>query len=440
MALIKNANNIFTKGINEGYGILSTGFTAPSKAGSNTSALGAMYDKFKRDAAQGARVAGGIYTAEVAGPPGGSNKVSSGNVATANLPTSPSNPTSTSKKTNNTSKKTNNGKSVSGLNDIIGSGVASGNVKNQNQLNQIKAITSNWDDTSDSFSNTKSDLNDFGDAISSKLGKAADAYRQSNQNLLDKKNAAVAGNKKLISKNQNNDMHTLANELQNNIFNANLSLGAAAGGSAADAVRDIMNKIAGKQRQKVLTGYGDQISQQNQAAQDALEAYNTQKQQIDDWEARNKKDLMDTYNSAKDTLDRLKRKVPDWKQKDIEDESSNNLKNLISGLSSIDSQAKGLRDTLSQLVEGIYEQANSLDNSSIGIDTPAALDTPQVSANLNMPTSGDQTDQNATDFYNPNATKKIRQGTDILGNPFYIDENGNEVDQNGNPVTPATGA
>jgi hypothetical protein len=324
-------------------------------------------------------------------------------------------------------------------NDIKSSGASQSNIQSAADKKAIEALTSSWDDTGGSISSVEKSLKSFGNAIPSALGKAKDAYVGAAQNTLDKTNTAIAGNKQLIGKNQTKDLTTLADQLRTSIFGANQKLGLMGAGnsSATGAAAKALQTSAGKNRQTTLTQYGDQISKENQNSQTAIDTFNEQKKQADDWEARNKSQLMDEYNQEKDILDSLKQKVPDWKQKDVDTASANNLNKLISGLQNIDSQARGYRDTLTQMITEMYGNADTLNNAAIPITPPAELNTPDFTDQLNLPVDQNQTDENATSFANPNVTGKKMMGYDILGNPYYVDEQGNTVDESGNPINPS---
>lgn len=321
-------------------------------------------------------------------------------------------------------------------NDIKSSGAASNNVASAAQKKAIAAITGSWDDTIGSIRDTGKALEKFKGSIGSNLGKARDAYVGAAQNTLDKTNTAIAGNKQLINKNQTKDLTNLADQLRTSIFGANQRLGLMGAGnsSATGAASKALQKSAGKNRQTTLQQYGDQTSTENQNANTALENFNTRKTQTGDWVNRNTQQLMDEYNQEKDILDDLKSKVPSWKQKDIDTMSTGNLSKLVSGLQNIYSAAHGYMDTLYQLVSDQYGQVDALNNAAIPITPPAELNTPDFTDQLNIPTDPNATDPNATSFTNPNVTGKKRMGYDILGNPYYVDEQGNTVDENGNPM------
>ena len=322
------------------------------------------------------------------------------------------------------------------INNVKGSSANNSNIQSARDKNIIAGLIGNYNDVPGSISDAGKNIDAFGKNVSSQLGAAAKAYQSSNQNKLDKTNTAIAGNKELIAKNQGTDMRNIAEQVRKTIFNTNLGLGASAGSSASLAAQDAITRDMGKNRAQVLTSRGDQISQQNQDAQKALEYFNQQHDYINQWEDMNKKQLMDEYNTEKATLDKLKNKVPDWKKSDIDSMSTHALDALKSQLNNIDSEARGNRQTLNQLITGMFGQASAVDAANIDITAPAELATPTFDEHLSMP-GADQTDPNATSFTNPNITGKKRVGTDILGNPYYIDESGQTVDENGNPITPA---
>lgn len=304
--------------------------------------------------------------------------------------------------------------------DIGGSGAYGSNYDNANKKNQIAALTSNWDDTDDSIGDTEKELESFGKGIKSGLTKARDAYLNSSKLKLDKTGEAIKGNRELITKNQTGDLKDLAEDVRKSVFNTNISLGSAAGSSASEAAAKAISRAAAKNRSETLKNYGDQISQQNQNESNAWEEYNTQRSSIYDWEERNRNQLMEEYERERETLKRLKDKVPDWKKEDIENLQDKNLTKLISGMQSIFSMARGYRDTLNQMLTEMYGSADELKNSTIDIDAPAELNTPEFDENLEAVDTGLEDDENSESFYNPNTKNKRRNGTDILGNSYAV--------------------
>ena len=287
------------------------------------------------------------------------------------------------------------------------------------QKAQENAIGQSWDSTSGQIDQVKNDVNTLNNQQSN-LGAAHDAMVAAFDNKLGAQKTAITGNRDLTAKNQTKDLSTLAEDVRKSIFNSNISLGAAANSSAAAASAKALADAAGKNRASILTGYGDQISQANMDEQNANDTHVANLKASDDWEARNRQDLIDKYNNEKAVLDRLSSQVPDWKKNDIAALSESNLGKLISGLTSVSTEAKNYRDGIIATINTYKDAANAVGQEAINIDPPAALDTPVFSDQLNIPTDG-QTNPDATSFTNPKITGKKQIGTDIFGNPLYDD-------------------
>ena len=284
----------------------------------------------------------------------------------------------------------------------------------------MDSIGKGWDDSDSSISSASKALKQMNGAIGY-IGNAGESLRDAYQRNLDKKKEAVAGNRELITKNQTSTLRDQADELRNSIFNNNLIMGGGAS-SASGAAARLLSKAMGKNRQAVLTQSGDQISEQNQQEQDAVETHDTMREASYEWEKRQRAEMITKYNDSKAALDRLKKKVPEWKQADIDKESDSNLRNLLSGIGEISSAAKSYRDYINQIITGKNDEATAAEMEAIGINAPAALDTPEFSDNIEMPIDGSQVQDDATSYYNPAVTGKKRIGTDIFGNPLTYDE------------------
>ena len=321
----------------------------------------------------------------------------------------------------NSGSNSSSSSSSSSLKDITNSKTYSESLAERQKREAQKAVASDWDDVDSSVGDTEKALNNMKSYISN-LGSARDAYLKANDENLSKKKDAISGNRELIQKNQKDDLQNLAEDVRKSIFSANRNIGilGAANSSSKNFIAKGIQETAGKNRQETLKNYGDQISEQNQNEQNAVDTYNTQRTSIYDWEERNRKNAMDEFNAEKEILDKLKNKVPSWKQKDVEALSENNLGKLLTSLANISAQAKAWRDTLNSWITDMTGQATELSLANIDIDKPAELDTPEFSDNI---TIGDSGDQNTEDFYNPTTKLKRKQtGSDILDNSLIFKE------------------
>lgn len=394
MALIPNASNYLTKGINEAYGILSTGYNAPSASGGKTSALSAMVDKYKRDLANAARTAGGIYTAEA-----------SGDIPQKDYSTLDPNTTSAMPPKPNDLDK-----------PAIVSGSGSGTSSNDSKV--IAAIGRGWDDSGDVISDTSKSLSSSKNYINN-LGKVRDQYLTSLDSYKNKTNEAIAGNKTLIGQNQKKDLDVLAGDTRKSIDNTNVMLGVkgASGGSASKQAARAISTSAGKLRAGVLTAYGDEDSKQNLAAKNAAEEYTTKRNQAYEWETTARQQAQDEYKAQESALKRLKSKESGWKDADIAAMSDKNLNNFMGSLNAIMTQARDFRTNLAAKMTEYGGLSDVLDVAAVGVDAPSELDTPVFNENIDL------TDPTASDWYDPNKQpRRILKGYDALGNPIYVDE------------------
>ncbi|MFA5993367.1 MAG: hypothetical protein WC823_00235 [Parcubacteria group bacterium] len=404
MALIPKASNIVTKGINEAYGILATGFTKPSQKGSNTSALGAMYDKFKSDLAKGKENVGGFYDNNIkvqnASASEGDNSYDNRNA-------------STDEETQQLQKN--------GPASLYAKAKNGGSGSSSNDSRIIGSIGKGWDEAGGVIGDTKKSLNSSQNYINN-LGKVRDQYLTSIDNYKKNTDSAIAGNKTLIEQNQKKDLDSLAKDTRKSMDNTNVMLGVkgASGGSASRMAARAISESAGRERASRLTERGDQMSSQNQAAQNALDDYNTKRGQAYEWEKTAREQAMEEYTAQKKALDRLNNKKSGWKEADIAALSDKNLNSFMGSINAIQQQAKAFRDNLSAKMSEYGGLADALDTAAVGVDAPAELDTPQFDETIDI------TDpNNAEDWYNPDKSGKITKkfkGYDAMGNPIYEDE------------------
>ena len=298
---------------------------------------------------------------------------------------------------------------------------AQGSGSEANRNAKIAAnIGKSWDDTGDSLKETGKELDSEGKFISN-LGKVRDQYLKANDNYKAKTDEAIAGNKTLIEKNQSAELDDLAGDLRKNQKNTQLMLGVkgASGGSASRAAAAALGAAAGKDRASILTTRGNEMSEQNQAAADAVEQYNLRRKQAYDWENEARKAAILEYEADRKALDRLKSKSDKWKQEDIDAESDSRLKDLLTSLATISARAKTFRDNLAAKMTEYGGTADELNNAAVSVNAPSELDTPDFNENIDLTTE----DPNAEDFYDPNNTgKRVIKGYDAFGNPIYEDE------------------
>lgn len=297
---------------------------------------------------------------------------------------------------------------------------SSGNGSSSNDKKIMDSIGKGWDDAGDSINSVKKSLSTSKNYISN-LGKVRDKYVQNLDTYKQKTDSAIAGNKKLIEQNQKKDLDVLAGDTRKSMDNTNVMLGVkgASGGSASRMAARAIAASAGKDRARVLTGYGDETSNQNQEAKNAAEEYTIKRTQAYEWEKTARQQAMDDYNEAKDALDRLSRKKGDWKDEDIKALSDRNLNKLFSGLNDINTRAKNFRDSLAAKYSEYGGLADELAVAAVDVNAPAELDTPNFSETIDL-----NDPNNADDWFDPNNTGKaprVIKGYDALGNPIYDD-------------------
>lgn len=288
------------------------------------------------------------------------------------------------------------------------------------------AIGRGWDDSDDVVDATKKSL-DTSEKYISNLGKVANQYRTALDTYKNKNEEAIAGNKTLIEKNQKGNLDDLAGDIRKNVDNTNIMLGikGASGGSASKTAARAIAKSAGKERANILKTYGDETSEQNQAAKNVVEEYNTKRNQSYDWEKTAKEEAIAEFKSSQAALKRLKSKSSKWKQEDMEAESDKNFNSFITSLNNIQAKASEFRTNLSNKMIEYGGLADELENASVNIDAPAELETPDFSEDIDLNTS-----DNAEDFFDPNNTgkKKVIKGYDpITGEPIYEEDDEEEV-------------
>lgn len=394
MALIPNASNLLTKGINEVYGVVTTGI----KGGG----LAAAAQKYKNDVAKGKATPGGMYY-------------------------EPKNDTTTTPDPTPTPAPE-APPSLAAAAKLYSSGGSSTDKKVADQIGK------GWDDTTGDFKAAGKSLDASKNYIDN-LAKVRDQYLSSIDAYKAKEDAAIAGNKTLIEQNQKKDLDTLAGDTRKSIDNTNVMLGVkgASGGSASRAASRAIAESAGKSRAGLLTTYGDQTSTQNKAAENALEDYNTKRNQAYEDEKTMRQQAMDEYQAEKDALDRLSRSKSGWKEEDLKAASDRNLQKLLGGLASIQAWGQNFRNNLAAKMTEYGGLATALDSAAVAVDTPAELDTPKFSEQIDL------TDpNNATDWFDPNNTgkaPKVIKDYTADGRPIYEDGTIGDVVDSSAPVT-----
>lgn len=305
--------------------------------------------------------------------------------------------------------------------DINDSSSGGGSGSGSSNKKITDAIGRGWDDAGDVVDATKKSLNTSEKYISN-LGKVANQYRTSLDTYKNKNEAAIAGNKTLIEKNQKGALDDLAGDTRKSMENTNVMLGikGASGGSASKLASKAIARSAGKERSNILTGWGDEFSKQNQAGKHIVEEYNVKRAQSYNWEKEEKERAMEEFKASQAALKRLDGKKSKWKQEDIDAESDRNFNNFISSLSSIQAKAQEFRTTLSNKMIEYGGLADELESASVDIDSPAELDTPEFSENIDF-----ENTENAEDFYDPKNTGKkrvIKRYDPLTGEPIYEDE------------------
>ncbi|HBI17145.1 MAG TPA: hypothetical protein DDY52_03280 [Candidatus Moranbacteria bacterium] len=285
----------------------------------------------------------------------------------------------------------------------------------------ISAIGKGWDDANDEIGATEKSLGTSKKYISN-LGKIKDKYISALDNYKNRTESAIAGNKTLIERNQKESLDDLAGDTRKSVDNTNVMLGikGASGGSASRMAAKAIAGSAGRERSKVLTNYGDQISEQNQNLRHAGEEYKTKRDQAYQWQEDATKEAVETFKEQEEALKRLKNKRGDWKKEDVKAESDKNLQKLMATLSNINISAKNFRTELAAKYTEYGGAADELEVASVDIDSPASLETPNFSEEIDL-----ENPENAEDWYNPENTNKkrvIKRYDPITGEPIYEDE------------------
>lgn len=283
-----------------------------------------------------------------------------------------------------------------------------------------KNIGKGWEDTSDDIKETGKKLSSTKNIISN-LGKVKDQFLKANDIFKQKTDEKIAGNKTLIERNQKDELDDLAGDTRRSMDNTSVMLGVkgASGGSASKAASKALQRAAGKDRASILTTHGDEMSNQKQEEQNAVEQYNLRREQAYKWEKDERERAILDYNEKQKALDRIKSKSSKWKQEDIDAESDKNLNKLFSGLNEISNWAQNYRAQLGAKMTEFGGSADELEQAAVTVDQPAELMTPDFNENIDLTTR-----EEAEDFFDPNNTGKTRviKGYDAFGNPIYVDE------------------
>ena len=282
----------------------------------------------------------------------------------------------------------------------------------------IKAIGKGWDDADDELGSAKKSLKSAKTYVSN-LGKVRDKYIESAQKYKGKVDEAIAGNKKLIEQNQKKELDLLAGDTRKSIDNTNVMLGVkgASGGSASRAAARAIAQSAGRERSKILTSRGDEMSYQNLESKKAAEDLTTRIAQANAWEKSESKRALEEFNDYEDAIERLKNKKSGWKDEDIQAESDKNLSKFLSTIYDIKSKSKLFRDNIAAKAAEYGLSADELEIEAINVNAPAELDTPQFSENIDL-----TEEEQAEDWYDPQKQgKRVIKGYDAMGNPIYED-------------------
>jgi hypothetical protein len=306
------------------------------------------------------------------------------------------------------------------INDAAGGSASDADRAEKNRQAKIReSIGAGWEDADDFVKSTKSALDNSQKYISN-LGKVKGQYLASVKGYLDRTKEAIAGNRKLIERNQKEELDDLAGDTRKSINNTNIMLGikGATGGSAAKAAARAIQQSAGRERARILRMHGDEMSYQNQAEQNALDEYYTRIKQADEWEKTMREQALLEFQTDMKNLERLKSKKSKWKSEDVKAESERNLQKFLTSLSEIQARAKTFRDNLAARISEFGGNVDALDSAAISVDAPAELQTPDFSENIDL-----NAEENAEDFFDPNAKgKRVIIGEDAFGNPIYEDE------------------
>lgn len=295
-----------------------------------------------------------------------------------------------------------------------------GSSQNSDSQKVINSIGKGWDDTKDEIGSTEKSLKNTKNYISN-LGKVRDKYVSALDDYKGKTDKAIEGNKALIEKNQKGSLDNLFGDTRKSVDNTNIMLGVkgASGGSASRMAAKAIARSAGKDRASILSGYGDEVSEQNLNASKAKEDYDTKREQAYSWEEETRKQAVQDFKEMEEALKRMKGKQGDWKEEDIVAESDKNLQKLLATLSNINMSAKNFRAELAAKYELYGGAADELEVAAVDVSAPSELDTPEFSENIDISDTG----ENQEDVFDPTKTGRRIKGYDpITGEPIYEDE------------------
>lgn len=305
------------------------------------------------------------------------------------------------------------------------SGKSSSQIAEEERRKAQKAsILSNWDDFGDQIKNAKGYVNKLGN---NDITTVANRYRLASDDRKRREEEAVEGNRTLIDKNQRKDLSSLAGQTMREMNNTNNMLGVlgASRGSASQLANKALGEQAGQKRADILTGYGDQQSEQTQSLAQARESYKLSQDYINNWEKEQKKVAMDELNDALKDLEDLKKKGGKWRDEDVKSEGTQRFQQAIQRINEITNRALSFREQIISSAQQMGMSADELEAGNIDITTPAELKTPEFNPNIDF-----ATEAQGEDYYNPNKTgerkvlldKNGQPVKDAFGNVVYEDE------------------
>ncbi len=186
--------------------------------------------------------------------------------------------------------------------------------------------------------------------------------------------------RKLLQESKHNAMTDIARDARDQQFSAYNRLGihGAADSSAALMASRGIQRATEKSRRQLLKGAKEQLAQLQQEQRALQLRAQQERENIYAWAEQQKRDLLAAFKEQQKALKRLMKSAPEWRKRDLEDESDAHLQRYIAGLSAIEEAARAKRDELHQQQALMDKQMQDLQLQAMLTFSPAELEAEPV--------------------------------------------------------------
>lgn len=284
---------------------------------------------------------------------------------------------------------------------------------------RLRHIGQDWDSIFPELSRVEGDLEH-------RLGSAHDTVRGLRESWLsgidETQRQGLRGveeQEQLLRKEQRHELSDLAKESQRKQFAQNLRLGAmgAADSSAAMMATRGIQKAVERQRRSILQQVSRSIAQLEQERRRIRELAEYQRRQAYQMERQIKQQLIDAFKEQLAAIQRLKKRAPEWKKKDLDREEEQYLTTLTQQLSEVEQAAQAKRDEIHQYQAQSERQLEDLKLKAALTFAPPELEAQPVDDMVNL------TDETITDYFDPQPTQKKKKPKKKVKSVLDIEDN-----------------